>query len=789
MADENTGTVVEALGGTPRDTKGEKLFGEGFPGKGSRSGKAWTLWIEKRIDEQRAAMDDRNLHSARHRNFRMGRQWISTRDRKSWRVIEGDQNKIRAVLDIIGPSLDFRLGIMTEQRPGFRTHPLGTGVAAKETAEAQQMTAEFHQNRLKGGQLLRGLKYNAQTDGVAFAHVFVDRNAGPTKRDVELVPSNDPRFEMLKSQGYEEVGGNLELPLNESGAKEEAGTEVRSFPTGEIGTRIVKAHEVFFDVEAMTVNGPYDRAKWCILRRVRDLGVARIETGKGDLTADPKATLQDPVLDALDLAGTSASTQGFTRGLPPYPTTRAGSRRQNPAVFDYLIYIAPAKEAGVEDGLWRRVMGGKVLAGTEELPGGKIPLARFSDGSTDTDILPIPVITQWINDQISINALWSTLLEHVRIFGTGRVLAPQGTVLKETYSNIVGSLLQYTGGGKPEFLSATSAGRDTWSQLQMAIDLLREKTGWTKFAVGQVTGSGSLSEVSGRALLGAKEMFERNFGNDIRASAEGMSELAVLWVDYSRWLYDDARMIPFLGRGDLAKKISGKDLGEETVVYVDDTTLMPVPFALKNQMLVDMVDRGWITLDEYKRRSPFADIRNVMMGDQPQWERAQWINTYLEENWEELAGVQDFAIRFSPGVGIPILWQDDPSVFKRALEEIIFDERKSLQLRDIAQERWGIYDQLGLTKQPPTDPATGQPGPPQPLAEPALLVVRGVPMHLGGQPPAIAPPAPAPGTVPGEEGAPVSGAPEIAGVAGPAVAAPGLGEFGEVERAAQTQEI
>lgn len=275
-------------------------------------------------------------------------------------------------------------------------------------------------------------------------------------------------------------------------------------------------------------------------------------------------------------------------------------------------------------------------------------------------------------------------------------------------------------------------------------------------------------------------MFERQFSNDIRAAAEGMSELAALWVDYSRWLYDEPRMIPFLGRGDLAKKIEGKDLGEESVVYVDAETMVLMPKSLRNQMLVDLVDRGWITLEEYKRRAPFADIRNVFMGDQPQWERAQWINTFIEEKWQELAEGEDFVLRFSPGVGMPILWQDDPAIHKRALEELIYDEMKPLPLRDIAMERWGMYDQLALSQ-----PQESEQGliPGVPLGEPVASVVRGVPQHLAqqGQTAQPAGPPPVGGGQPGAEGAPVAAAPDIASTQPAAAEAPALGEFGAVE--------
>ena len=107
----------------------ERIFGQGFPGR-SRDGKKWVQWAQARIEEQKPAMQDKYLHYARHRHFRHGRQWISVRDGRGSRPVEGEKNTIRAVFDQIGPAIDFRIGIITEQRPGFKTYPLGSGTNA-----------------------------------------------------------------------------------------------------------------------------------------------------------------------------------------------------------------------------------------------------------------------------------------------------------------------------------------------------------------------------------------------------------------------------------------------------------------------------------------------------------------------------------------------------------------------------------------------------------------------------------------------------------------------------------
>jgi len=755
----------------------KKLLGASWP-KDTKDGEKLRAWIDARLQEQEPVMRDKRLHWARHRHFRQGRQWISSRDGRTWREVGGDKNTLRLVLNMIGPALDFRLGMISEQRPGFRTQPLGTGVSARETADAQQRVSEYYYNKLHGLKLMRDSVASAQTDGVSFLHVYIDKHAGPTREDVKLLPESDSRFEMLRAEGYEvDKDGNLVLPLDAEGSIADAGTTVRRFSEGDIGTRVVLAHEVFTDPEAKTMNGPYDRARWCIIRRVRSLSSAKLETGKRDLAGDGTARTLDPVLDTADMSGSTASM--FQRGLPPFPSTR---HRHEDGIFEFLIYIAPNKKAGYPRGMWRRIIGDQLVASGNRLAGGKIPLARMTDGSSDSEMYPRPVMSEWIPDQTTINMLVSKLMEHIRVLGFGRAMAQKGTLVEESYSTIVGSLLEYQG-PKPEIIQGSRVSGDVWNSLEFFVKKLEDKTGWNDLARGQVTGSGSFQDVSGRALLGARELFERQFGPTIRSTADGMTEWAKLVVDHARFLFDTPRLIPITGRGDLAKKIAAKDFGDDTVVYVDPSTLSPLPRALRNQMLFDLLEKGMIDAQTYRKNAPFAEIRDIHMGGTDQWERAQMINTRLEEDYEKLTQL-GMPAAFDPNAGgIAILWQDDAESHKFALEEIALDEHKPLEMRTLALDRWGVYDQMGRAQT--VDPNSGQP-------------MGQVPQFVLGVPPDMAPQPPAPqaggemGLEPGATGQLASPTPEM-GPAAPIAtgqSAPALGGFGEAERAAQdTQEF
>jgi hypothetical protein len=734
-------------------------------------------------------MRDKRLHWMRHRYFRNGWQWISSRDGRTWKEPSQDENDIRIVQNLVGPALDFRLGILTEQRPGFRAEGKSSSSAAREWAEAQQLISEYYYYTNQMWEVFRDAWYHAQTDGTSFVHVYVDKWAGPRARDVELVAPNDPRFQSLLAEGYTtDPQGLVELPYDEQGRIAPVGTPVHEYHEGDIASRVVIARETYCDPEARTINGPLDRARWFVIRRVRDVKLARLETGNDRLEAEVVSP-QSP--DSLDRAPDAQF--GWQRGLPPYPSQLSPRRSYiKEAVYEYLMYIAPDDE-DVPNGLWRRIVGTEIVDQDDELPGRVIPVARITDGSPDTDMYVRPVMSDWIGDQITVNAIASLIVKTIRIFGGGRLMAMKGSLLNESYSKIVGSVIEYTG-QPPTVGPQPPAGMDAWKYLDWQVKKLEDKMGWNDVARGQLSGTGSFQDVSGRALLGARELFERTFGPMVRAAAQGATEWAHIVVRYAAWLFDTPRLIPAVGNsGRLAKLISRESLGDELLVYTDPETMMPMPRALANQMLFDLYQNQIITKNEYKERAPFAEIRDVYTGANDQVQRARWINTVLEERFEQLTqimqqpdpmtGQPNPTAIYAPENGVPILWQDDPNVHMETLNQIILDERKPLPLRQIAWERWGIYQQLFKAQ---NDPTGMTPVPP---------VVQGVPQ----QQPGVLPPPPIPQAQPpakpeakpgpGQQGS--SAAPESVSTvptAASAQAAKGptpLGNFGAAEAAAQ----
>jgi hypothetical protein len=144
-------------------------------------------------------------------------------------------------------------------------------------------------------------------------------------------------------------------------------------------------------------------------------------------------------------------------------------------------------------------------------------------------------------------------------------------------------------------------------------------------------------------------------------------------------------------------------------------------------MMFDMLEKQLITVDTFKRNSPFAEIQDIEMGGTEHWTRAQLVNVILEERWETFMQMTDPFEIYGPADGLVVTWQDDPFAHKNALLEIILDDHKPAELRKLAMDRWGVYDNL--------ERAHGHPEQGLPPTAAPLPFIQGVPMDLMPQQP------------------------------------------------------
>ncbi len=636
-------------------------YGQAFPGFDSRTTN-WVAYLNWLWGSQDSAMGDRMFLAEKLKLFRDGDQWISAQDGR-WTKPRPPKNVVRQTVNMIGPAQDYRLNVLEEQRPGFVVVPHGNTSEDRDAAEAQQILAEWvYYRRGVLEKLVTAMRF-AQDFGVAGLQVVWNTSLGQ-RREATIT--------RIDADGIERA-----IPLDERGRELPEGSPPHVYAEGDVDFIPVRGDQVRCDPEALDVS----HCRWLQIRRLRPLSELIFEHGDSALGVEAVpygATLVD---------SRSGARPVWRRPESYYPEERFGD---TPVAEEATLYLAPSDY--LPDGLFVVTAGNRLLH-IGPLPFGPdcgIPFARFTDGGTLPDFFPRPAAADWLDDQVAINALVSRILQNARLNSGGRLLAYHGSIVKDTYTNTLGSVIEWKGPRPPEWLEASAIGQDTWNALQFHIRMIENKSGWNDVARGQL--SPQVPE-SGRGILAIREQFERGLQPFIRAAARGMADAFTLAIKVAAWGYIRPRLVPIVGedRPDLVRFITQADLSRQTDVRVDPETLMPMPRALKQQMLREDLELRVIDVQEYRRRSPYANVRNLNTPDDLHYARAKRVNFLLEQTAELIEAGQ----LLQP----PLFWQDNPGIHQQVLQELILDDRKPAAVRRVAASRWDYYALLQLAQQ------------------------------------------------------------------------------------------
>lgn len=630
------------------------LYGSDFPlleGGQPMDDNSWARWVRGRWDLHRAAVE-RHLHLIeRNRLFRADQQWVSSRGRGPWREPMRPTDAARLVYNRVAPALDQRLQILTDQRPGFKVDPSSTSPDDKVRAEARQMALEHLFDEQRMDEHMRTAAYWAQTDGLSFLHTFWDADAGPW----------DER-------------------MGENGNKK---------PLGDLRTTVSRVEQVRVSANATAAEEPY----YVIVREVIPATEAAYRYGVSGVSASA---------NVIPLMGTSevATDAGMNRWVLDQTVIGEGDRLRNQKVVErFTIYIEPQADI-LPEGLQCVIVGDAVVWGPGPLLFGVIPIVPVYEGSSDPSYYKRPIMEQWLNSQVRINALISSLYDCIRVNKGGRFLARPGAISQETFIGGGTSVLEVNGIGSLDDVirpvSGFSIGQDVKDALKMEMEAFDTVSGDNGVTRGQVS-----SDASGRAILAAREQVERIFTPPVQAMALAMEKWAKVQLAGMAWGYDIPRSLASVGtdRPDLARQLSKDDFAGPASVKVDKETLMPMPRAYRQFLLDDWLARGIIDINQYKRRVGFALIGSLDTPDEDQEARAMRIADAI----------------LTQATVPEMRWQDNEAIHQDILERrIILRDDVPEEVIKAAQARWGQLAQQSAQKQGGAPPPQSQGGaPPQ----------------------------------------------------------------------------
>lgn len=620
----------------------ESLYGTEFPLLDAQADEpAWCSWASQLWDRHRAGVQYR-LHTVRrNRLFRKGIQWISSTGVGVWREPAKPRDAVRAVHNMVSPALDQRSQLVIEQRPGFKTRPENHDSLKQRRAEAQQVLLEYEYDQQDLPTAIAACSYWAGTDGVAFLELFWDADRGPWGE--EYVPN-----------GKVDQQGNAEM-------------EQRPAPAGDVYHRVRRIEQVRVSANSSSSKPP----DYMVVRDVISRAEAIARYGK----------------DIADMDDTG-ETPRDTDGLDQFHAARLGYTlaseeellREQDTIQRFTVYCR--KSEFLPKGLTLIVVGKKIVF-QGPLIFGCIPVARFTDGSTDPAYFCEPQMDRWIDSQMRVNAVLSKWVENVRINSTPRLLAKEHGLSTETLISGTMSVIGVKGLGnitdlvKP--IEGFSLAPDAIKLLEFEKKSFEDLSGWNDVSRGQFT-----QDQSGRAILAIREQLERIFAPTINAAAKFMVDWSKITLAVCAWGFDGPRSIGVMGQGrpDLARLVSADDFDGVIDVMIDPETLMPMPRSLRLFFLKDLLAMGQMSPQEFRRRSPFGYIREISTPDEDQEARARrCVDAMRQGSW------------------LPILWQDDEAIHQDILQrDLILPDDTDPQIRQMAAQRWMMLAQQSMMK-------------------------------------------------------------------------------------------
>lgn len=643
---------------------------------------AWVDWVRSLWNARRPAVQ-LHLHLVeRNRLFRSGQQWVSAQGLGPWREPSRPRESARVVYNMINKALDQRLQIILDQRPGFAVQPMTSDPDDKRRAQARQLACEYQFDQLNMDRHAREATYWAQTDGVAFWHLFWDPDRGP----------------------WDERLG------------ERAGERL---PLGDINIQTLRCEQVRVSPDATATRPP----SWVLVREVIPTSEAAYRYG---FTGIQAAEDEFSVGQMTSYAG----SEGVASWVLSQTTVGEGNRLRNEDVTSrWTLYVAPQPEI-LPNGLQLTCVGNHVVFGPSDLLFGVIPIVPIRDGSSDPSYYPRPVMEQWIDHQMRINALLSKWVENIRVNAGGRFLARPNAIATETFLGGVTSMIEVRGAGSMgdsiQPVSGFSVGTDVKEALALEKQAFEDASGYNAISRGQITGE------SGRAIIASREQLERVFAPPVQALAESFTDWARICLAIMGWGYDVPRSLGAVGAGrpDLARAITGSDLDGDIDVRVEKATMMPMPMAFRLYMLDNWLQAGIIDVKEYRRRQMFAVARDIASPDEDQEARAKRVADAIKQ-----------------GIAIPeIRWQDNEAIHQDVLErEILLQDDLPPQVLAQANERWialanqAVQKQQGPIPTAPTGVGGGSPGQAGATASVPTIPPGQLPLASGNPPIGVAP--------------------------------------------------
>jgi len=580
---------IQGSKGKNEDTKRslEALYGSTFPALNTTvTDDLWAAWHEDLWQRSLRGKEDALHFSARNRLFAEGRQWVASHGNGrngQWKEPPAPKSQVQAVYDMIGPALDYRLQVITENRPGWRFTPTNQDADRQRKAEAWQRFVEYQWHQQKMQSVLREAEFYAQRDGVSFMLTYWDPEAGP---------------------------------------KDEEGA------LGDIGSKVYRIEQVGVSPNATANKRPI----WWVVREAVP-------------TMEAVAAYGVEVLEADESGGYSDRTSRYYTSVTN-DDAQAPLYAGADTVDRFLTFLEPNQfypQGMVCVTVGKKLVYGPVPLPVNQAPMVRVTDGSSSPLFFPPPIMNrwVPV-QQRINTLVS-KGLESIRLNVGGRFITKPGAVTQETMVGGQFSAIeVRSWGNIDEAIKP--VTGFSIGQDLKEFLDREIQQFENLSGWNDVARGSFSSEQSGRAIL--AIREQLERTMAPAVNAASESMSEWAWLCIEWARWGYTVPRSIGVVGE-NRPDLAREITQNDLDGVMDVYVDPETMTVMPRALRMYILEDALQKSVIDVREYRQRMPFGFVQDFSTPDDVQEAKGKRVAEAIRQGvppepviWQDDEGIQ-----------------------------------------------------------------------------------------------------------------------------------------------------
>ena len=232
-----------------------------------------------------------------------------------------------------------------------------------------------------------------------------------------------------------------------------------------------------------------------------------------------------------------------------------------------------------------------------------------------------------------------TRIAHIKKNLTGKIIAPRGSKLSQKWDDEVGQIIYYAQGAKPEYMQSSSVPAYFYEEIRRIREDMENLMNSHDSSMGRTPGQVK----SGVGISNLTEIDNSMISPELIQFEQRMGYFGETVLDIIQDKYSERRILKSTG-DDMAYEIKsfiGSDLFGQKKIIIRMGSNLPLNLGERQQYIMMLKDKGYISADRAKELLEFGDIDGVYTGLDEVAAKNDILNTIegqtqvLAEPWED----------------------------------------------------------------------------------------------------------------------------------------------------------